>query len=133
MGKRRGVDLPPLGVGGASSHCSRDGHAETENDAPAHATALRINAPGGEMTSESADIKPAPVQISAHLAGCFAAPPPFAPLSSPGLTLRPGIRGVSDEIERARRTGSPAFAGDDKVARAIYGSPFAGRKLTPSS
>jgi hypothetical protein len=44
MGKRRGVDLPPLGVGGPSARQSRDGHAETENDAPAHATALRINA-----------------------------------------------------------------------------------------
>jgi len=43
------------------------------------------------MTSESADIKPAFVQISAHLAGGFAAPPPFAPLSSPGLTGQPSI------------------------------------------
>src|SRR3954469_2166469 len=66
MRKRRGVDLPPSRFGRSDGHQSRD--AETENDAPAHATALRVTTLGGHMTSESADIKPAFVQISARLA-----------------------------------------------------------------
>src|SRR4051812_26038031 len=46
MRERRGVDLPPSGIGRSGGHQSRDSDAETENDASAHATALRIDNPG---------------------------------------------------------------------------------------
>jgi len=36
-----------------------------------------------------------------------------APMSSPGLTGRPVLRGANDGIDKPRRTGSPACAGDD--------------------
>jgi hypothetical protein len=36
MRKRRGVDLPPPGVGGSGGHCCRCGDDETDNDTPEH-------------------------------------------------------------------------------------------------